>query len=153
PSDERLFEDRREALLIERALLLERPGLENDRRVEAMQPHERMAGAEDMPEEAVAVEIAGEQGDAPPAERRSLVPIGARRGVELAAQPLVISLDVGARVSAAEEAKEGLVVGQVLKRADLEPAERDMRAIEVGRGDAGRVGGQIRQHVTAARCD
>ena len=112
-----------------------------------------MAGAEEVAEQAVAVEIAGEQADAPAAERRPLVPVGARVGIELGAQPLVIGGDVGARVGAAEEAEEGLVVGQVLQRADLEPAERDMRAVEIDRGDAGRIGDQIGQHVAAARGD
>ena len=85
-----------------------------------------MAGAEEAAKQAVAVEIAGEQVDAPAAEPRPLVPIGARGRVERAAQPLVINCNVGARIGATEEAEEGLVVGQVQKRADLELAERDM---------------------------
>ena len=153
PADERLLEDRRKAFLIERTLLGERPGLEDDRRVEAVQARERVTCPEEAPEQAVAVEVAREQGDAPAAERRSLVPVGARGRVEPAAQPLVIGRHVGARVGAAEEAEEGLVVGQVLERADLELAERDMRPVEVDRGDAGRIGGQIGQHVAAARGD
>ena len=87
-----------------------------------MQARQRVPGAEEAPKQAVAVEIAGEKVDAPAAERRSLVPVGARGRVERAAQPLVIDRDVGARVGAAEEAEEGLIVGQVLERADLEPA-------------------------------
>ena len=114
PADERLVEDRREALLVERALFVERPGLEHDRRVEAMQARKRVAGAEDMPEQAVTIEIAGEKADAAAAERRPLVPVGARGRIELCAQPPVIGGDVGARVGAAEEAEEGLIVRQVL---------------------------------------
>ncbi len=118
-----------------------------------MQARERMAGAEDMAEHAVAVEIAGEEADAAAPERRSLLPIGARRRIELGPQPPVVDGDVGARVGAAEEAEEGLVVGQVLRRADLEPSERDMRPVEVNGGDAGRVGDEVGEHVAAARGD
>ena len=101
-----------------------------------MQAGERVARAEEMAEQAVAIEVAGEDADAPPAERPALVPIGARRRVELCAQPLIVDADVGAGVGATEEAEEGVVVGQVLQRADLELAERDMRAVEVDGGDA-----------------
>ena len=105
-----------------------------------MQARERVTGAEDVAEQAVMVEIVGEDADAAAAERRPLVPIGAARGIELWPQPAVVGGDVGARVGAAEEAEEGLVVGQVLSRADLEPPERDMGAVEVDGGDAGRIG-------------
>ena len=81
-----------------------------------MQARERMAGAEDMPEEAVAVEIAGEEANAAATERRPLVPVGARDGVELRPQPAVIGGDIGARVGAAEEAEEAFVVWQILER-------------------------------------
>ena len=99
------------------------------------------------------IEIAGEHADAAAAKRRPLVPIGARGRIELRPQPPVVGGDVGARVGAAEEAEEGLVVRQVLSRADLEPPERDMRSVEVDRGDAGRIGGQVGEHVAAARGD
>ena len=112
-----------------------------------------MAGAEDMAEQAMMIEIVGEDADAAPAERGAPVPIGARSGIELDAQPPVIDGDVGARVGAAEEAEEGLVVGQVLQRAELEPSERDMRPVEVDRGDPGRIGGEVGEDVAAARGD
>ncbi len=112
-----------------------------------------MARAEEMAEQAVAVEVAGEDADAPAAERPALVPIGARRRVEPGAQALVVDADVGASVGAAEEAEECLVVGQVLQRADLQLAERDMSAVEVDRGDASGIGGQVGEHVAAARSD
>ena len=153
PADERLVEDRRKALLVKRALLVERPGPEHDRRVETMQARERVAGAEDMPEQAVMIEIAGEEADATAAERRPLVPVSARGRIELCAQPTIVGGDVGARIGAAEEAEEAVVVRQILSRADLEPAERDMRPVEVDRGDARRIGGQVGKHIAAARGD
>ncbi len=115
-----------------------------------MQARERMACAKKAPEHAMAIEIAGEKADAAVAERRPLIPIGARGGVELYAQPTVIGGDVGPRVCAAEEAEEALVVGQVLSRTNFEPAERYMRPVEVDRGDAGGISRQIREHVAPA---
>ena len=109
--------------------------------------------AEDMPEQAVVVEIVGEEADAAPPERGALVPVGARGGVELCPQPAVVSGDIGAHIGAAEEAEEALVVRQVLRGADLEPAERDMRPVEVDRGDAGRIGGEVGEHVATAGGD
>ena len=116
PADERLVEDRREALFVEPALLLERPRLENVRRVETVQPGERMARPEEMAEQAVAVEVAGEHADAPPSERAALVPVGAGGRVELQPQGPVVDADIGARVGKAEEAEERVVIGQVFER-------------------------------------
>ena len=84
-----------------------------------MQARERMAGAEDVAEQAMMIEIVGEDTDAAAAERGPLVPVGAGCGIEPWPQPPVIGGDVGARVGAAEEAEEGVVVRQILKRADL----------------------------------
>ncbi len=79
-----------------------------------VQPGERVARAEEMAKQAVAIEVAGEDADAPPSERAPLVPVGAGRGIELRAQDAVVHADVGAGVGAAEEAEERVVVGQVL---------------------------------------
>ena len=153
PADERLVEDRRKALLVKRALLVERSGAEHDRGIETMQARQRMAGADNMPKQAVVVEIVSEDADAAATERGSLVPISARGRVELRAQATIVSGDVGARIRAAEKAKETVVIRQVLSRADLEPTERNMRPVEVDRGDAGRIGGQVGEYIAAARGD
>ena len=96
------------------------------------------------------IEIVGEHADAAATERCSFVPIRARRRIEFRAQATIVGGDVGARIGAAEEAKEAVVVRQVLSRADLEPTESDMRPVEVDRGDAGRIGGQVGEHIAAA---
>ena len=101
-----------------------------------MQASQRMACPKKAPEHAVAIEIASEKPDAAVSQRSPLVPVGARGGVELCAQPTVVGGDIGARVGAAEEAEEALVVRQVLRCADLEPTKRDMRSVEVNCGDA-----------------
>src|SRR3984885_5403691 len=106
-----------------------------------------------MPEQSVMVEIPGEEADAASTERRSLVPVSARGRVELCAQATIVGGDVGARIGAAEEAEEAVVVRQVLSPADLGPAERNMRPVEIDRGNAGRIGGQVGEHVAAARGD
>ena len=81
------------------------------------------------------------------------LPIGARDGVEAWRQLAIISRDIGARIGWTEEAVERFIVGQVLQRAKLQPAERDMGAVEVDSDDLGRIGGQIGQRVAAARGD
>ncbi len=96
---------------------------------------ERVTCSKEMPEQAVPIEIAGEDADTSTTERAALVPIGTRGGVELCAQALIIDAKVRARVGASEETEESLIVGEILQRVDLELSERDMRAVEVDRGD------------------
>ena len=45
------------------------------------------------------------------------------------------------------------MIGQGLRRTELEAAERDMRAVEVDRGDLRRIGGQVGEDVAPARGD
>ena len=118
-----------------------------------MQSRQGVARAKAMSQDAMAIDVAREDADAAAAERPALVPISARRRIQLGAQPLLVEADVGPRVRPAEEAKEGLVVGEILQRADLESSERDMRAVEINGGDARRIGRQIREHVASARGD
>ncbi len=116
-----------------------------------MQAGERVARPEEMPEQAVAVEIAGEYADAAAAEHTTPVPVGARGGVEAGAQPLVVDVQVCAGVGTAEEAEERMIVRQMPERTDLELAERHMRSVEIDRGDAHWIGGEIGEHVAPAR--
>src|SRR3984885_8847291 len=106
-----------------------------------------------MPEQSVMVEIAGEEADAALTERGSLVPVSARGKVELCPQATIVGGDVGARIGAAKEAEEAVIVGQVLSRADLKPAERDMSPVEIDRGNPRGIGHEVREHVAAARGD
>ena len=99
------------------------------------------------------VEIPGEEADAASTERRSLVPVSARGRVELCPQATIVGGDVGARIGAAKEAEEAVVVRQVLSRTDLKPAERDMSPVEIDRGDPGGIGHEVREHVATARGD
>jgi hypothetical protein len=99
------------------------------------------------------IEIVSEDANATATERCSLIPVGARGRVELCAQATIVGGDIGTRVGAAEKAKEAVVVRQVLRRTDLEPTERDMRPIEVDRGDAGGIRGQVGKDVATARGD
>jgi len=75
---------------------------------------------------------------------------GARGGIEFHPQAPVIGGDIGARVGSAEETEEAVVVRQVLESADLEPPKRDMGAVEIDRGDAGRIGREVGEDVAAA---
>lgn len=64
-----------------------------------------------------------------------------------------IALDVRAQVGLREEAVEGGVIGEAARRFDLELVERDVRRIEVDRGDLDVGRRQIAQNVAPARRD
>ena len=66
---------------------------------------------------------------------------------------MVVGRDIFRAVGPREEAMKGLVIGQIPRRAQFEAIERDMRAVEVDRGDAGGIGGQIAHHIAAAGGD
>ena len=53
----------------------------------------------------------------------------------------------------AEEAEECGVIGQTTRGRELQPVQRDMGGVEVDGVDVGGVGGQIAQHIAAARGD
>ena len=118
-----------------------------------MQARERVSRAQEAPEQAVSVEIAGEELDAAAQADRARVPIGAGDGIEALAKNGVVGLHVGARIGAAEEPQERFVVGQMPQRGQFETAEGDMRAVEVDGDDFGGVGGQIGKRVAPARGD
>ena len=59
----------------------------------------------------------------------------------------------GPAVGAREETVKGRMIGQLAHRDELQPIERDMRRVEINRGDRARVGGQIGQDIAAARGD
>ena len=118
-----------------------------------MQPRQHVAGGETMAEQPVAINVAREEVDAAAQSVGPRVPVSAADRVDAVAQQIVVGGDIGARVRVAEEAAERLVVGQVLQRAELKPAERDMRAVEIDGDDFGRIGGQVRERVAAARGD
>ena len=81
-----------------------------------MQARERMAGPEDMPEQAVTVKIAGEEIDAAPPEAPSVGPSRpARLGLAWRAAD-GRGGDIGARVGAAEKAEEALESGNSKRR-------------------------------------
>ena len=122
-------------------------------RIAAVQPRQRVAGGDEMAEQTEAVDVAGEEVDAAAVRKRAAVPIGAARRVEATAQLRIVGGDVGARIGVAEEAAERFVIRQMLEGAELEPAERDMGAVEIDGDDLGRVGGQIGEGVAAARGD
>src|ERR1700722_19973614 len=112
-----------------------------------------MAGADESPEQAIAIEVAREKFDASPSGDPARVPIGASRRIEARAQKPVIGLDILPRVGFSEEAPEGVIVRQRTQGAQLQLAERDMRAIEIHRDDPRGAGGEVRQDIAAARSD
>ena len=112
-----------------------------------------MRGADEVAEQAVMVEVAREQGDAPAAEDVAAFPIGARLGVDLIAQEAAVGGEICFFVGRAEEAVEGVVGRQQARRGELQLRQRHVRAVQVDGDDLLRVGGQVGEHVAAARGD
>ena len=118
-----------------------------------MGARQQMPGANERAQQSVAIKISRETLDPAAPEDRAAFPIGARDGVEVGLDPTVVGGDVLVAIRLAKEAMEALVIRQVPRRAQLEPVERDMRAIEVDRGHVGRIGGQIAHDIAAAGGD
>ncbi len=110
PAHEALVEQRRDVALEDHALLVERAGGEQGVEPRAVEPRHRVAGADEAPEQAVAVEASRESLDAPSPVEAAPVPIGARRFVEAGAQLRLIDGEILAPVGAAEEVEEGGVI-------------------------------------------
>ena len=123
--------------------------------VDAVEARRHVADADEAAEHAVAVGIAGEDRDPPPPAlvQAAALPVGAALGVEMRRDQPVVGLDVGRIVGRAEEAVERLPCRQAAGRRELQPVERDVRQAEIDGGDARRIGGQVGQHVAAARGD
>ena len=91
--------------------------------------------------------------DAPPAGHVAAFPIAARRLIQARRHDLAIGGDIRLVVRPREEAMEGGMIGQRLRRHQLQPVERDMGGVEVDRRDLRRIGGQIGEDIAAARRD
>ena len=112
-----------------------------------------MRRADEAAEQPALVGAALEHADPPPADQIAPFPVAPRRLVEMRAQQALVDPHILRAVRLAEEAAEMRVVGQLLHRDLLQPVERDMRGVEVDRGDLRGVGGQIGEHVAAAARD
>ena len=135
------------------ALLLERcaqpaGGL----RVLAVQAREQMPGADEAAEQAEAVEAAGKRAMRRRPMRSRPFPVGARRGIEMAAQVAVVGFDVCWRLASAKKARKPHSRAGA-ERRELQLVEGDVRRVEVDGDDALRIAGEIAQHVAAARGD
>ncbi len=86
PAHRRLVEDRREMPIEQDALVRQGIRLQHDARIETMQARERVSGAQKAPEQAVTIEIAREQRDAPAPADSARVPIGAGDGIDAMAK-------------------------------------------------------------------
>ncbi len=117
PAQRLRLEERRNLVVEECALLLERARLEEPARILAMRPRKQMPGADEGAEQPVAIEISGEAVDPTPAEGRPPLPIGARFAVEIGADPAIVGLDVFRPVGLAEEAMKGREIGKTPRRA------------------------------------
>ena len=112
-----------------------------------------MAGADEIAEQAIAVEVAREGLDAATPKGAAAVPIGGAGRVEMRQGRSGGSGDIAAAGGVAEERQEACMVGQVLQCGELEATERDMRPVEVDRADPGRPRREIGERVAAAGRD
>src|SRR6266481_5231277 len=97
-----------------------------------------MAEADEAAEYAMAVGVAGEDRDAPPAEllQAAAFPVMAAQGIEIGRDQPLIGRDVGLGIGRAEEAIERLPRRQAAGRLQLQPIERHMGQAEIERRDA-----------------
>ena len=153
PAHETLVEDRRQLAVEDRALLLHRARLQQVAGIASVESRQQVAHADAAAEQPVAIEVARERFDPTPARDGAPLPIAARAEIEMRPDVLPVGGQVAAAVGRAEEAEERVVVGQVAQRAQLQPNERDMRAVEVDRRDAGRIGHQVVEDIAAAGAD
>ncbi len=112
-----------------------------------------MHDTDEAAEQAVAIDVAGEDGDAPPRKRPPLFPIGACLRVEPVAQEAVVEAGVRLLVGVTEEAEEGFVAREMLDGRELQAQERHMRRVEIDRRDGRRGGREITHDVAAAGRD
>jgi hypothetical protein len=137
----------------QRPLLLHRLRLQHHPRVAAEPAGEEVPGADEAAEQAVAIEIAGEELDPALACEVAPLPIGAADGVEPRRDQPVIGLDIGLGLRLPEEAAEDRMIVDFAQGRELQMPERDMGAVEVDRADLRRIGGEIGQDVAGARGD
>ena len=99
------------------------------------------------------VDAARKAADPPPADQVAPFPIAARRFIQVRRDQIAIGRDIGAIVGLREEAVETVMIGQRLRRHQLQLVERDMRGVEVDRRALRRVRRQVGQHIAAPRRD
>src|SRR5579864_8880163 len=119
----------------------------------AVQSGDRVEHADEAPKQAITIEIAREHVDASSAQGNMLLPMAPGDFVQTRAQKIVIGGAIGAVVGLTEEAEELLMRRQIPERRQFQPGQRDVVGIEIHRNDLRRIGGEIVQHVAAARCD
>ncbi len=140
-------------MIEDRALFLDRSRIEQQARIDAVELGEQMRGADEPAQQTALVNAVREAADAASADQVAAFPIAARRLVDMRADVALIGVEIVTAGGVAEEAQEARVIRQVPGRGELQRAERDMRGVEIDRGDRGGVGGQVRQRVAAARRD
>ncbi len=103
----------------------------------------------------MAIGVAGEDRDAPPAEllQAAAFPVVPARRIEIGCDQPLVGRNIGLGIGRAEEPVECLPRRQAAGRHQLQPIERDMGNPQVERADAPGIAGQIGQDIAAARGD
>ncbi len=135
------------------ALGFKRRRIEQRLQADAIGPCNEMGGADEIAEQAVAVETTREERDAAAETRRAPVPVAARRGVEPRPQETPVLLKVFTPVGFPEEAEEAIVVRQVCRARELQAHQCYMGGVEVQRRHLDRRRRDIGERITAARRD
>ena len=153
PTDQRLVKERCDAAVEKHALFAQRSGLCQLFQTHAMAAGDQVANGDETAEQAGAVDVAVEDGDATASAQASCFPIASCRRVEIGCDMAIVHAAVGCHELFAEQAADRGVIRQVAKGRKLEPVERHMVRIEIDHIDRGRTSAQIGQHVAAARAD
>ena len=151
PADEALLEDRGEPRFEDRPLFVHRIGGEDVARIDAVESREQLGAADEAAEQSLAIEVAREAGDPLPSDQVTAFPVTARRLVEIGGDIAAIGIDIFGAVGLTEEAIEMRMIGQLPRGGELEPAERDMRSVEIDRGDFRGIGGEVGEDVANRR--
>ena len=112
-----------------------------------------VACADELAQQAKAIEAACEAGDAAATSSIAPIPVVAGFAIKMGPEQGLVGGDIAGGVRLAEEPVKGFVVFDMRKRAQLQPVERHVSCVQIDGVDLLWVGSQIAHHITAARRD
>ncbi len=136
PAHDRLFEERRDLLVEELALLADRAGFGHLAQFDAMQAGKKVGSADEAAEQARFVNVAVEDADAAAAELAA-VPVATGRLIETGGEMLVVSAAVRLLVRHRQEADKIGMAGKMLEGGKLQAVQRDVVRVEIDDVDRG----------------
>ena len=153
PADEFLLEHRSKLALEHLTLFLQRLRFEHPAKVDLVQLGKNVGEADEIAQQSLFVDAFGEVRNPLAPAQVALFPIGAAERIEVRGDHGFVDRAVFLVIGMREKAVKAFVIGQVLDRGNLELAQGDMRLVEINRGHAFGIGGEVGQRVAAAAGD